>query len=193
MTAPADSLTRDLRRCRRGDEMAARRLYARAGGAMEMVAFACTNDRADAQDAVQLALVRVLATPMERVDEVREALPWLVKITRNVAINSCRSESRRGARERVAISRNGVHQNGAHHNGAPVGAPDELRSAIGALSLEHREVVILKDFIGLTWVQIGDTIGLTDSACAARHRAALGILRTTLTRGQHVPDSGVKP
>jgi RNA polymerase sigma-70 factor (ECF subfamily) len=177
MTAPADTLIEDLRNCRRGDEIAARRLYASVGGSMELVALAVTNDRASALDVVQQALLRVLEAPLEQVDEVRDVLPWLLKITRNVAINSVRSDSRRTARERLSY----VLQHGSNENGAAQDRND-LNTAIASLTLEHREVIILRHFIGLTWVQIGHAIGLTDSACAARHKTALEQLRTAISR-----------
>ncbi len=173
MTASIDRLTAELRRCRGGDEIAARRLYANAGRAMELVALACTNDRADAQDVVQAALLRVLETPIERVDAVREALPWLLKITRHVALNHRRTDQRRCARERTALL-------GINHSPQNENPPEELMPAIAALELDHREIIILRHFIGLTWTQIGETLGITDRAGAARHRVALEQMRQTM-------------
>jgi len=184
MTASIDRLTADLRRCRRGDEIAARRLYANAGSAMELVALACTNDRADAQDVVQSALLRVLETPTERIDDVREALPWLLKITRHVALNHLRASRRRDTREHAVIL-------GNNHSQQDENPQEDLMSAIAALEIDHREIIILRHFIGLTWTQIGETVGITDRAGAARHKVALEQLRQSMMKPRF-SDRGVR-
>lgn len=170
MPSLTDQLTEDLRRCRRGDEDAARRLYAQVATPMEMLAQGITGDRALAQDAAQSALLRFMRTPVETVDQVNGALPWLLAITRNAAINMVRTEVRRTKRERECVP----------------GPPEEnnqdepLRQLIAALSTEHREVIILRHFIGLAWEQIGAALGITDRGAASRHRAAINALHAGL-------------
>lgn len=166
-----DHLTEDLRLCRRGDEDAARRLYAQAARPMEMLAGGITGDQSLAQDAAQSALLRFMRTPVDAVDRVDAALPWLLAITRNAAINLVRTESRRTKRERAYVP------------AAPeANAADErLRQAIGALRTEHREVIILRHCIGLTWEQIGAALGITDRGASTRHKAAVDALHARMS------------
>lgn len=170
MPEPDRQLVDDLRRCRRGDAEAAARLYAASHRAMTLVARNHTGDNASAQDAVQEALLRVMRTPVAEVDTVRDPVPWLLAITRNVALNAARGEARRAQRERWRV----VPSKGEND-------PDEgLQEAIAALPPERREVLILRHFLGLTWAQAGAALGITDRGAEARHRAALEELRAAL-------------
>ena len=61
--------------------------------------------------------------------------------------------------------------------------PDEaseirLGEALAALSAEQREVILLKDFEGLTFRAIGSACGVSTHTAASRHRYAMDRLRS---------------
>ena len=57
--------------------------------------------------------------------------------------------------------------------------PSEIRlgDALAALSAEQREVILLKDFEGLTFRDIGSACGISTHTAASRHRYGMARLR----------------
>lgn len=57
-----------------------------------------------------------------------------------------------------------------------------VAAAVGALSEEQREVVILKEYMGLTFLEIAETLGLPPSTVKTRLYRGLRLLREQLER-----------
>ena len=57
----------------------------------------------------------------------------------------------------------------------------QLESALRSLPAAQREVLVLKIWGGLTFEQIGDTLGISPNTAASRYRYALDQLRQVLT------------
>ncbi len=144
-----------------------------------MVLFArqFTSIQSDAEDIVQEAFVRFWKNGFDRAHDPQAYLFTCVK---RVAIEFQRTEFRRRKRERIAA------QHPAGSNGQFV-SPSELEeqrigieTALDELSIEQREVLVLKIWGGLTFPQISQALEISPNTAASRYRYGLSHLRTLL-------------
>jgi RNA polymerase sigma-70 factor (ECF subfamily) len=122
------------------------------------------------EDVVQESLVALcgLATAPD------DAVGWLYTVVRRKAIDAARAQRRRRH-----------HENHARRDGASwfVALPEDALdaqaavAALAALPEEHREVIVARVWGGLTFAQIAQTLGTTDSTAQRRYEAALSLLR----------------
>ena len=171
-------------RVRRGDADAFETLVRRHFRSAYLVALARVGERADAEDVCQDALFRA----WDRIGDCREPArfgAWLVRITRNTALNR---------REYLAI-RTGepLEETSAR---APGGADydlarGELRvrldAALAQLTTAQREVVLLHDLEGWTHGEVAESLGMSEvmsrrhlSDARKRLRTQLGDLATLM-------------
>jgi len=125
------------------------------------------------EDVVQEAFVelaRQQAVPAE-------LMPWLYRVVRNKAISASRSVRRHKSHESQA----------AGHRRAwfETSPGDALDAATAVTVLENlppmdREVVVARIWGGLTFQQIGELIGATDSTAHRRYESALAAIRQKL-------------
>jgi RNA polymerase sigma factor (sigma-70 family) len=125
------------------------------------------------EDAVQEAFVELARQPMVPA----ELIAWLYKVVRNKAISASRAVHRRKSHE----SRATVH-NRAWFAPSPDNALD---AAIAMTVLENlpsmdREIVVARIWGGLTFKQIAELIGATDSTAHRRYESALSEIRQKL-------------
>ncbi len=144
-------------RVRRGDRAAAGALAERYLRACRAVALAVTGDEADADDVCQDAFVAAI----ERIDGCRDPGrfgPWLMQIVRNRARDQLR------ARARPILPIEGMTIESERASPAAEAergdATARLLAAIGELSEERREVLLLHDLEGWTHREIAERLGL---------------------------------
>jgi len=137
-----------------------------------------TRSLADAEDVVQEAFVRYWRHQRDLPGDPRALL---VTSVRRAALDLARRESRRALREERAA------QDDAEHGVffAPQPGDDaerrrEIEAALQRLSVEQREVLVLKIWQELTFEQIGESLGIPPNTAASRYRYALGALRKEL-------------
>jgi RNA polymerase sigma-70 factor (ECF subfamily) len=132
--------------------------------------------RADAaHDLTQEVFLRVSRAGVPATNEAGERA-WIFRIARNLALNHLRDGRRRP--KAVALVERGT------------AATQELRmamrEALAALPEVDRDVILLRETVGLSYEEIGEACDLTASAVRSRlHRARLA-LRASL--GGHVDD-----
>jgi RNA polymerase sigma-70 factor (ECF subfamily) len=145
-------------------------LIDRHGPALALFARQWTHD---AEDVVQEALVRLAG---ERPSPDRP-VAWLYRVVRNAAISAARSAGRRKRREHGIASVR------------PWFAPTEDRaldaeavtSALAALPVDQREVIVAHLWGELTFDEIAELIGTSKSAAHRSYQAGLAALRERLT------------
>jgi RNA polymerase sigma factor (sigma-70 family) len=125
------------------------------------------------EDAVQDAFVelaRLTALPAELV-------PWLYRVVRNKAISASRAVRRQKSHESQA-ARHGH----AWFEPSPGDALDATAAVVVLQELPQleREVVVARIWGGLSFQQIGELIGATDSTAHRRYESALAALRQQL-------------
>jgi RNA polymerase sigma-70 factor (ECF subfamily) len=143
------------------------------------VAYRLTGDHDDAQDLVQEVLLRVrrgLATYRPGSME-----GWLSRITTNAFLDEVRRRKRRpadalgDAAERVMPP-----QPSAEEDLAAASLPDEVQAALRGLPDEFRAAVVLCDVAGLSYQEIGDSLGVPVGTVRSRIHRGRALLREAL-------------
>lgn len=171
MTPERRDEARLLRACRRGDDRAARLLYARLSPLLHRYACAILRDEALADDAVQSAFCRILTLPMRQVRSVESPAAWMATLVRREALMALRSRRRDAGR---AVGR--MTPIRAEPSGDPA-----LRDAVDRLPRQLREVIVLRHVAGLSFPQIAEAVGSNQNTIAWRHRRAIEQLRRELS------------
>lgn len=146
------------------------RLFDRHAAALELYARQLCDC---SEDAVQEALIELVGQP-RMPDDV---LAWLYRVVRNKAISALRSARRRKRHETEAVGKRSIwfDRSAADLIDAGVAA-----TALESLPIEQREVVVARIWGGLSFGQIGQLVGASDSAAHRRYEAALLALRQKL-------------
>ncbi|MGH9209729.1 MAG: RNA polymerase sigma factor [Acidimicrobiales bacterium] len=159
-----------------GDEEAVRGIYDRYARAILTVALRILGNRALAEEAVQTTMLKAWRAAGS-FDRSREFAPWLYTIARRVAIDLYRRERRAEVPAELAEDALAV---------VPVSFEStweawEVRTALGQLPPDEREVVRLCHFGGMTHREIAERlavpIGTVKSRSARAHRRLAALLR----------------
>lgn len=164
----------------RGDKDAAVRLYRVMAPRLLAYARALLGHDAAAEDAVQQVFVSLFARRREEIEIVQDVPAWLIRLTRNAALNQARTHQRRRARETALIRANDARHTGSHHS------DDDLLAAVSMLPDDARELILLKHVAGLTFDQMSVSLDQNRSTVASRYRVALDLLRAAIARPQGV-------
>lgn len=147
--------------------------------------------RADADDVVQQAMVDVLRHgPRFTVDDVEHYRALLLRIVENTIRKQVRDAwraKRDARRERDLPGSQSVVQLQADVT-QPSAAADRneqrawVRLALELLAAEDREIVLLRQWDGLEFADIGERLGVAPDAARMRFQRAVGRLAQTLKR-----------
>jgi len=118
--------------------------------------------REDADDAVQTTFVHVLLS-LRRGVVPRAELPWLFAIAGNVCSSSRRSGRRRGSLETPQDLESLQDVIPTPERFSPFGADDFL-SALRAMPDTQRRALLLREWKGLSYNEIGEELGLSQPA-----------------------------
>lgn len=180
MSAPDANLLDFLVAARRGDQGAARLLWARLSPRLLALARELLTTDA-AVDVVQGVFLSLLKLPEARLRAVDDLAAFAVISTRN----DCRNANRAAAREKgrlVGALR--LHRETASAVSLPV-APaaghQSLYAALDRLDEDARELLILKHVGGLTFDQLALCLGEPRGTLTSRYQRALKLLRETLS------------
>lgn len=165
-----------LSRAAAGNELAFRALLGRHDATMRAVARRFSDARVEAADIVQEAtLCAWQAARTFRGDS--EVRTWLLGITLNV----CRRSRRRRADEPAALDPlEGHHLVAAAEEPHPVTVDLHLRlrRALRGLATEDREVIVLRDMVGMSGAETAVALEISVAAMKSRlHRARLALKR----------------
>ncbi len=148
-----------LRSFQRGEESGVRGVYERYSGMVHSVAYQVLRRPALAEEAVQQAFLQAWRASAT-LDVQREIAPWLVTITRRVAIDIARREGRRpttsldtaDAGERSLIY--------LPPSETVAWETAQIRLAIESLPPDDRAIVRLQHLDGFTHVEIAEHLGV---------------------------------
>jgi hypothetical protein len=93
-------------------------------------------------------------------------LPWLLTIAKNVCSTRRRAGMRRGAHE-SPHDLDSIQDRLATPDRTDVASPAELRSALEAIPERQRRALLLREWRGLSYDEIGSELGLSQSATEA--------------------------
>ena len=133
-----------------------------------------------AEDAVHEAMVSICRKPRSE----RDLVAYVFTAVRNASIDQARKKSRTAKMANSLF--NGVYLTSMRH--APSTAhlaisrerEDMVRDAIDALEPDQKGLVIMKQFAGLTFEQIGDVMDIPMKTAATRYRRVLDRLKQQL-------------
>jgi RNA polymerase sigma-70 factor (ECF subfamily) len=160
VTRPSDDAW-CVSRCLAGDASAFERLVERYQRVLYSVAFRLTGDVEDARDIVQNAWLRAFER-LETYDPGRPFFSWIYRIGVNESLNFRRLRRTHEPMTQAASAAVGED---------PVARLDaslRIQRALMALEREHREVIVLKYFAELSYVEIGEAIGLPEKTVKSR-------------------------
>jgi RNA polymerase sigma-70 factor (ECF subfamily) len=171
--------------CQAGEASAFDVLVARWEDKIRGAAYRFLGSEEEARDVAQEAFLRAYRALGGFKREARFS-SWLYQI----ATNLCRDRLRR-RRTRAAVSLEELEETGpvivetrpgAHERLQQMDLARVVRRAIHALPEEQREVVILKEYQGLTFIEIAQSLDLPVSTVKTRLYRGLGQLRLRLER-----------
>ena len=149
-----------------------RQELAQLGGGAHALATQILGNADDAADAVQDAFTTVLSRPGSY-DAGKGALrPWFMRIVRNRCLDMLRR------RRPGDVSPDTLHN--------PAQGPEELlddqerytriHCALTALPPDKREIIVLRDYMDLSYAEIADVLGIASGTVMSRlHRARLAL------------------
>src|SRR5262245_56793358 len=154
----------------RGDEAAFTDLVGRYGGKLLGVARRLLGSRADAEDAVQQALLQCyLGAGTYRAE--RAVSTWLYRILTNVCVDELRRRrTRAGELDPPARPE-------------PPGEHLDLRRALGRVPTEARVLLTLRYVDGLSYGELARIRGISINTVKSQLQRGKGLLKAALTRG----------
>jgi RNA polymerase sigma-70 factor (ECF subfamily) len=171
-----ESTLNALREARRGEADALDHLYRQyAPGVFAYVRRMLRNEY-DAQDVTQQVFVK-LATSLDKYDARRANFSaWLLRISHNVAVDHLR-------KQRLTLVSDPVDAT----ESAPQADRDDgrsLRETFSALSSAQRDVLLLREVVGLTPQEVAKRLGKTEAAVnTCHHRARRAAVRSLTAMG----------
>jgi len=165
--------------CRRGVRTAFNSIFERYERPVYRLALQLLGNHDDAMDALQTSFVKAF-THLPGYDNGRPFAPWLFRIARNECIDVMRRRQR-AARHAA---------NHAHDPRAPYDDPSVLAEkseakarlwkAIQRLSNEHKEALVLREFHGMSYRELAETLEIPIGTVMSRLAAARKKLRSLL-------------
>lgn len=188
-----------LARLKAGEDRAFDDLVAATGGRLFAVARRMLNDDQDAQDAVQDAYLSAFKS-LDRFDGRSALATWLHRITVNACLMKLRYRRRHPARpieDLLPRFMEDGHQTTPNtpwrpNDGGGIQGGEALalvRSMIDQLPDAYREIILLRDLLGLDTQETADVLGDSLSAVKTRLQRARQALRALLDPHFTTPDA----
>src|SRR4051812_28805188 len=153
---------------RRGDDRAFEELYNRYNRRISSYIFGMVKDHARAEDLTQDVFVSALRR-MRDTDRPIAFKPWIYEIAKNACIDQFRRSKRAEEVSYDAEEGLGAADYGRLVNGDPTPdialdhkqQLDHLRGALGGLSDSHHQILVMREFEGLSYREIGEKMGMS--------------------------------
>jgi RNA polymerase sigma-70 factor (ECF subfamily) len=155
-------------RARRGDESAFEAIVVAYGGLVLGLAWRVVRDRQEAEDCAQEVFLR-LHRVLDRYDPDRPFEPWLRKVAMNLILNLTAGKARRMRRRSASLDVVQGEDGGRLPDPASPSAEDAairderaalLRDAMGRLREDHRKILALRYFRGLSYEELTRELSL---------------------------------
>ncbi len=174
-----------VERAQQGDRDAYEQLARGASRRLFVVASRILRDTDAAEDAVQQALVAMWQDlPSLRDPERFDA--W----TYRLVVRACRSQSRRERRLGIRVVDLSEAMAAASDDVAHVAVRDQLGRAFGALSQDHRTVVVLHHLVGLPIGEIAEILDVPYGTVGSRLHHAMKAMRASLDAAERATVRG---
>ena len=166
---------------RRGDRDAFDVLMLDVIGWLYAIARLVAQDADIAEDAVQEALVRCWQD-LPSLRDVSRFEPWLRRLVLNSVSEEFRARRRFESRIKVLSIEPSIVDTSSE-----VADRDELQRAFRALSIEHRTVIVLQHYLGLSVAETAASLGIPEGTAKSRLHYAMEALRAVLESDAREP------
>jgi len=151
---------------------------AQLGNGAHALALQMLGNTDDATDAVQDAFVKALKKPGAYDADAGPLTPWFLRVVRNHCIDLIRR------RRPAEASAEELSDPGPGPEATLEGAQRDrlLKHALAALPVEQRQIIVLRDYMDLSYAEIADVLEIAGGTVMSRlHRARMA-LKEELTR-----------
>jgi len=165
-----------LDKCRQGDDLAWEALVRRYQGRVFSVSLHYMRDREEARDTAQEVFIKLYRS-LNTLRSGEAFLPFLIRMTRNCAIDRIRRLKSRTPEQSIPVEEGPeivAHQPTPEENTLRRWRKGLLYRALDELSEQSREVILLKDIQELKLSEIADLLALPLGTVKSRsHRARI--------------------
>jgi RNA polymerase sigma-70 factor, ECF subfamily len=177
-----------VERARDGDHDAFARILAERADRLFAVAYLVMRHRAAAEDAVQDASLRAWRD-LPRLRDLDRFDGWL----RRLVINACFDSLRRQRRRPAEIALGTSDEPATSDASARIADHEALARAFTRLSPEHRAVVVLSHYEGMTTGEVASALDVPHGTVKSRLHHALRALRAALDADARAPERATEP
>lgn len=179
-------MDRDLvEQARDGDREAYETLARAVAPRLYRAAYRMVRDAELAQDAVQVALVSIWRE-LPRLQDADKFEAWSYRIALRSAVNVLRSERGGVARLRVVMP----EDVGGPDTTGPVQDREVLEQAFRRLTPEHRAIVVLRHYVGMTLEEVAEILEIPAGTARSRLHYALRAMRAALEADERPTATG---
>jgi len=142
------------------------------GGGAHALAIQILGNADDAADAVQDALMTALTRPGAYDDKKGQLKPWFLRVVRN----RCFDLLRRRRSGDMPVDKL-VDTAANPEQALDIAQRDQaLKTALASISTEQRQIIVLRDYLDLTYAEIADVLSVAQGTVMSRlHRARLAL------------------
>ena len=169
--------TQLIERCRSGDRQAFEALLVEYEKPVFNAAYRMLNSRDDAQDVTQTVFLKVFEN-IDQFDPSRRFFSWIYRITLNESINWLGKKNRlEPLTYEAAFEGKGPEQEVESANVAA-----NVQAALMTIKSDYRSVVVLKHFLGCSYMEISQILDVPEKKVKSRLYTARQQLKDALTR-----------
>jgi RNA polymerase sigma-70 factor (ECF subfamily) len=164
---------RAVERAKEGDTEGLHFLYTRYAPDVHRYVNSVVRDYHEAEDITQNVFAKLVIGIKKYEQQDVPFTAWILRVARNAALDHMRARRAIPAEE-VRVADNGLAQIGLDRGRA-------LREALEKLPDDQREVLVLRHVVGLSPVEIADTLDKTESSVHGLHHRGRRTLQANLT------------
>jgi RNA polymerase sigma-70 factor (ECF subfamily) len=161
-----------VRAAKKGDREAIHFLYVRYASDLLRYVNSFVHDRHEAEDIVQSVFTKLITAIGKYEQKEVPFTAWILRVARNAALDHMRA--------RRAIPAEEVRVADTGHSQTSLERGQDLRHALEDLPEDQREVLVLRHVIGLSPVEIADTLGKSESSIHGLHHRGRRTLQSRL-------------
>ena len=162
-----------IRRAQGGEREALHFLYVRYAADVQRYVNSVVHDYHEAEDITQKVFTKLITAIGKYEQKEVPFMAWILRVARNAALDHMRA--------RRAIPTEDVRIVDAGQDRVRLERGRELRQALEQLPDDQREVLILRHVVGMSPVEIADTLGKTESSVHGLHHRGRRTLKASLT------------
>ena len=177
------AIARAVARAKSGDMDAIRFLYLRYRNNVYGYVLSILRDDHEAEDVTQTVFIKLMSVIHKYEPRQAPFTAWLLRVARNVAIDSLRQRRPVPCEEVIEISRPADDSSHDRRWG--------LQQALETLPEDQREVVVLRHLAGLSPGEIAHRMDRTEASIHGLHHRARVALRRELIRAECAPTTRI--